>query len=241
VELTFPDLPATTEWQSAIILRTSQSPSHGRFRSKATRDRCSRCTKRSPKGETRDRVVIVNAGQAAAAAINFAGVSNRTHQCWPLEGRRAWLKKGLSVRQYRTSIELEASLVSVEYQTLIRMTIGHLEVRRSGKRFVRRSQASAQLWTVLVIMTLHSLSGTASADAATAWTKQHDTQTVLSSEAEPLAQPKSPQQTGVPAEATRAAIPSDNPQTSAKIALGQEAVLRTSLIGRRDCRLQQLP
>jgi hypothetical protein len=104
----------------------------------------------------------------------------------------------------------------MEYQTLI----GHLEVKRSGKRFVRRSQASVPLWTVLVSITLHSLIGTASADAATAGTKQQDTQTELSSQAEPLAQPKSPQQTGVPADATRAAIPSDNPQTSGKIALG---------------------
>ena len=110
----------------------------------------------------------------------------------------------------------------MEYQTLIRMTIGHLEVRRSGERFVRRSQGSVPLWTILVSITLHSLSGTARADAATAGTKQQDTQTVLSSEAEPLAQPKSPQQTGVPADATRAAIPSDNPQTSGKIALGQK-------------------
>src|SRR5205807_1203773 len=77
-------------------------------------------------------------------------------------------------------------------------------------------------WTVLVSITLHFLSETASADAATAGTKQQDTQSVLSSEAEPLAQPKSPQQTGVPADATRAAIPSDNPQTSRKIALGQK-------------------
>jgi cytochrome c peroxidase len=37
-----------------------------------------------------------------------------------------------------------------------------------------------------------------------------------------LAQPRSLQQTGVPLEATRAAIPSDNPQTPEKIALGQQ-------------------
>jgi cytochrome c peroxidase len=69
---------------------------------------------------------------------------------------------------------------------------------------------------------LMNLTLPARADAATAGTKKQDTQTVLSSEAEPLAQPKSPQQTGVPADATRAAIPSDNPQTSGKIALGQK-------------------
>jgi cytochrome c peroxidase len=69
---------------------------------------------------------------------------------------------------------------------------------------------------------LMNLTLPARADAAIAGTKKQDTQTVLSSEAEPLAQPKSPQQTGVPADATRAAIPSDNPQTSGKIALGQK-------------------
>src|SRR5437773_1487576 len=41
-------------------------------------------------------------------------------------------------------------------------------------------------------------------------------------EAGPLAQPKSIHQVGVPAAATRAAIPPDNPQTPAKIALGQK-------------------
>jgi cytochrome c peroxidase len=40
-------------------------------------------------------------------------------------------------------------------------------------------------------------------------------------EAGPLARPKSLQQVGVPAEATRAAIPHDNPQTPEKIALGE--------------------
>ena len=39
-------------------------------------------------------------------------------------------------------------------------------------------------------------------------------------EAGPLARPKSPQQAGIPADATRAAIPPDNPQTPEKIALG---------------------
>ena len=40
--------------------------------------------------------------------------------------------------------------------------------------------------------------------------------------ADSLARPKSLQQTGVPVEATRAAIPSDNQQTPEKIALGQQ-------------------
>src|SRR2546425_9041776 len=38
----------------------------------------------------------------------------------------------------------------------------------------------------------------------------------------PLGQPKSPKQVGAPADATRAAIPFDNPQTPEKIALGQK-------------------
>src|SRR6267143_1910242 len=38
----------------------------------------------------------------------------------------------------------------------------------------------------------------------------------------PLAQPKSTHQVGVPAVATRAAVPPDNPQTPAKIALGRK-------------------
>jgi cytochrome c peroxidase len=42
------------------------------------------------------------------------------------------------------------------------------------------------------------------------------------SEAGPLARPKSSQQVGAPASATRSAIPPDNPQTSEKIALGQK-------------------
>jgi cytochrome c peroxidase len=41
-------------------------------------------------------------------------------------------------------------------------------------------------------------------------------------EAGPLAQPRSLQQVGTPAEATRAAIPPDNPQTTQKIALGMK-------------------
>ena len=40
-------------------------------------------------------------------------------------------------------------------------------------------------------------------------------------EADPLAQPKSLQQVGVPIQVTRAAIPADNPQTPEKVSLGQ--------------------
>src|SRR6266496_4472045 len=41
-------------------------------------------------------------------------------------------------------------------------------------------------------------------------------------EAGPLARPKSLQQVGAPVDATRAAMPPDNPQTSEKIALGMK-------------------
>ena len=51
--------------------------------------------------------------------------------------------------------------------------------------------------------------------------KASSTQLPLIPETEPLAQPKSPQQVGVPVEMTRAAIPADNPQTPEKISLGQ--------------------
>src|SRR5271157_673830 len=41
-------------------------------------------------------------------------------------------------------------------------------------------------------------------------------------EAGVLGQPKSQQQVGLPVDATRAAVPSDNPETPEKIALGQK-------------------
>jgi cytochrome c peroxidase len=44
---------------------------------------------------------------------------------------------------------------------------------------------------------------------------------VVSAIASPLAQPKSTRQVGLPAAATRAAMPADNPQTPEKVALGQ--------------------
>lgn len=97
-------------------------------------------------------------------------------------------------------------------------------MRRNRNRFARRPQIPVPWWTVLVSITLHIISATASADAdaATAGTNQQDAQAPISSGAELLAQPKSPQQLGVPTDATRAAIPSDNPQTSEKVALGQK-------------------
>src|SRR5438105_2353642 len=52
-------------------------------------------------------------------------------------------------------------------------------------------------------------------------TRQATPETPPISGAGPLARPKSLQQVGTPADATRAAIPPDNPQTPEKIALGQ--------------------
>ena len=56
-------------------------------------------------------------------------------------------------------------------------------------------------------------------------------------EADPLAEPKSLQQVGVPVEATHAAIPADNPQTLEKISLGQKLFFdrRLSVDGTVSC------
>jgi cytochrome c peroxidase len=56
-------------------------------------------------------------------------------------------------------------------------------------------------------------------------------------EADSLAQPKSLQQVGAPAELTREAIPPDNPQTSEKISLGQKLFFerRLSVDGTVSC------
>jgi cytochrome c peroxidase len=56
-------------------------------------------------------------------------------------------------------------------------------------------------------------------------------------ETDPLAQPKSLQQVGVPIEATREKIPADNPQTPEKIALGQKLFFerRLSVDGTVSC------
>ena len=85
-------------------------------------------------------------------------------------------------------------------------------MRRNANRFARRARISVPLSTLLASMMLYLVGATASADVYG----------LFSSGAEPLAQPKSPQQVGVPADATREAIPTDNPQTPAKIALGQK-------------------
>jgi cytochrome c peroxidase len=56
-------------------------------------------------------------------------------------------------------------------------------------------------------------------------------------EADPLAEPKSLQQVGMPIEATRTAIPTDNPQTPEKISLGQKLFFerRLSVDGTVSC------
>src|SRR5712672_2226510 len=56
-------------------------------------------------------------------------------------------------------------------------------------------------------------------------------------ETDPLAQPKSLQQVGVPVEMTREKIPADNPQTSEKISLGQRLFFdrRLSVDGTVSC------
>ena len=56
-------------------------------------------------------------------------------------------------------------------------------------------------------------------------------------ETDPLAQPKSLQQVGAPAELTREAIPPDNPQTPEKISLGQRLFFerRLSVDGTVSC------
>ena len=61
----------------------------------------------------------------------------------------------------------------------------------------------------------------AAATLAIGWQRAAIPKVLPIPKAGPLAQPKSMHQVGVPAAATRAAIPPDNPQTPEKIALGQ--------------------
>src|SRR2546426_1313780 len=63
----------------------------------------------------------------------------------------------------------------------------------------------------------------AAATLTVAWPRAARVKVPPIPEAGPLAQPKSIHQVGVPAAATRAAIPPDNPQTPEKIALGQKS------------------
>jgi cytochrome c peroxidase len=67
--------------------------------------------------------------------------------------------------------------------------------------------------------------------------KKASSQLPLIPETDPLAQPKSLQQVGVPVAMTRAAIPADNPQTPQKISLGQRLFFdrRLSVNGTVSC------
>jgi cytochrome c peroxidase len=69
------------------------------------------------------------------------------------------------------------------------------------------------------------------------WAKKASSKLPPTSETDPLAQPKSLQQVGVPVEMTRAAIPPDNPQTPEKISLGQKLFFerRLSVDGTVSC------
>src|SRR5438477_626739 len=62
----------------------------------------------------------------------------------------------------------------------------------------------------------------AAATLTVAWPRAARVKVPPIPKAGPLAKPKSIHQVGVPADATRAAIPADNPQTPEKIALGQK-------------------
>ena len=70
------------------------------------------------------------------------------------------------------------------------------------------------------------------------WAKRASSKLPPTPETDPLAQPKSLQQVGLPVEATRAAIPPDNPQTSERISLGQRLFFdrRLSVDGTVSCR-----
>ena len=107
------------------------------------------------------------------------------------------------------------------------MAIGHLETKGDGIRLAQRAQGSIRLLLILGSMASPIFGGnagkmgSAQAEAPIAGTEQKDSGNVRAFVAGPLAQPKSLQQTGVPLDATRAAIPPDNPQTPEKITLGQ--------------------
>ena len=70
------------------------------------------------------------------------------------------------------------------------------------------------------------------------WAKRASSKLLPTPETDPLAQPKSLQQVGVPVEMTRTAIPPDNPQTPEKISLGQRLFFdrRLSVDGTVSCR-----
>ena len=70
------------------------------------------------------------------------------------------------------------------------------------------------------------------------WAKRASSKLPPTPETDPLAQPKSLQQVGVPVEMARTAIPPDNPQTPEKISLGQRLFFdrRLSVDGTVSCR-----
>lgn len=79
----------------------------------------------------------------------------------------------------------------------------------------------ATLWsTLLLLLTCGALSAQSQQTQQTA-AAQTPAKAPPIPVAGPLAEPKSVKQTGLPIEATRAVIPADNPQTGAKIALGE--------------------
>ena len=93
--------------------------------------------------------------------------------------------------------------------------MGYKETGRDKICLTQSARGSIAWWLVLVSVTLLVIGGNVGklvheAEAAG---------TVF--EAGPLAQPKSLEQTGLPRDATRGAIPPDNPQTPEKIALGE--------------------
>ncbi|MDB5617840.1 cytochrome c peroxidase [Tardiphaga sp.] len=100
------------------------------------------------------------------------------------------------------------------------------KMKREG--LMQRTQFYVTLWLILggaPVLILGGIAGkmaNADAQVATAGTKQQGDHDVGIFEPGPLAQPKSPQQAGVSADNTRVTIPSDNPQTPPKIALGQK-------------------
>src|SRR5713101_5637384 len=99
----------------------------------------------------------------------------------------------------------------------------------SGMRFAKRTRWGVTLVvvvsTVTAMLAWHGSSKKASSAAEAApdgATQQATGKPSPIPEAGPLAQPRSLQQVGAPVDATRAAIPPDNPQTPEKIALGMQ-------------------
>ena len=123
------------------------------------------------------------------------------------------------------------------------MTNGQPETKRDGFRLAWRAQGLVVLWLILEGVALPIFGGNAAkmasvqATAAEAGKQPEGSHTARTIEAGPLAQPRSLQQTGVPLNATRAAIPPDNLQTPEKIALGQRLFfeLRLSVDGTVAC------